>query len=392
MKTPVKRICQLAIQFVLPALLAVSSLPASERIDSNPSLADLKSRLCDVNPNWSRMTLAQVDVVDSESAVDEVSLLQMHFRLVIDRLNAANVDALMDWQLKERHRNINRLREYMLQGEFPRNVFVAGRRPVFIDPWGVHCAVGHLIAVSGHADLAQQINREHRLDVLGDIQTNGLVEWQAASGLRMDELALIQPHYQFRLNSQTIQYPPELEALILGDSAAILRALDNGELGVETRCGGKTILHYAAAAGDLELVKRLVGMGADIHEVSTLGCKKTVIDNRGKHARFEVRWDAPTRVTAEKNRLALGRVYQTAHGEYVADVLQDFWGGVAGKNALDFATAKPRPTGMNARRYRNYQKGSPNPFGRADSTNNPLQSLMDGRSEVASWLREEGLE
>ncbi|MFG0264625.1 MAG: ankyrin repeat domain-containing protein [Rhodopirellula sp. JB055] len=391
MKTQLKRIFELAVQFVLPALLAASALPAAEQSGLASSHFELKSRLCDVNPNWSGKLPSQLDLVELGTATDEVSLLQMHFQLVLDRLNVADVDDLKDSQLEERHRNINRLREYMLRGEFPQNVFVAGRRPVFIDPWGVHCAVGHLIAVSGHADLAQQINREHRLNVLNDIQTKGLAEWQSASGLRMEELALIQPHYQFRLNSQTIQYPAELESLILGDSSAILKSLSNGELALDSRCGGKTLLHFAAAAGDLELVKRLVEMGADINAVSTLGCDEAVIANRGKHARFEIRWDAATQVTNEESRLQLGRVYQTTRGAYVADVLQDFFGGVAEKNALDFATAKPRPTASNAGRYMYRHKGIPNPSGKAVAGDNPLQRLKDDRSEVAKWLREQGL-
>jgi hypothetical protein len=286
--------------------------------------------------------------------------------------------------------NIQRLQNYMTDGVFPKNIVVPGRRPVFIDPWGTHCAVGHLIASSGHPELAKRINQEHCLDVLRDIKTEGLSVWQIASGLNMDELALIQPHYAFRAFSQTIKYPPEIESLILGDSLAVIEALKSGKLSVESRCGGKTLLHFAAAAGDLELVKSLVEQGADLNAVSTLGCNEAEISKGGNHSNFEARWDAPTLVTQGNYSHSAGRVYETMSGSFVADVLQDFYGGMDGKNALEYATAAPRASKNRFANYTYHRFVHGPGFGSRLSVNDPLESLKNGRAEVAEWLQQQG--
>ncbi|PHQ32955.1 ankyrin repeat domain-containing protein [Rhodopirellula bahusiensis] len=399
-----KQLSEFVIPFLLPTMLAVSGLPATTpkverstvgvvpaavKEEATERQHNLHKRLLEVNPNWAGKVHEEFDRNGVEALNNEVTLLQKHFELVIARLNAADISDLSRSQLDQRSANIQRLRDYMVEGDFPQNIFVPGRRPVFIDPWGTHCAVGHLIATSGHADLAQRINREHRLDVLKNIQTEGLGEWQLASGLRLDELVLIQPHYQFRMRSQTIEYPAEIEALVLGDSSAVLEALKAGELKVGARCGGKTLLHFAAASGDLALVKRLVDMGADLNGVSTLGCDEDEIAKGGKHSRFEVRWDGSTRVTSANHYLSKGRVYKSVRGSFVADVLQDFYGGMDGKNALEYATSDPRPSKHGVSMHAYYGKRLP--FGNPDKEISPLDEVKNGRAEVAKWLREQGL-
>lgn len=402
----IMRFFKLVFPLVLPIALAITS-PQSTRTCSAAISADLiparvqsdhpdrslewKVRLREVNPIWDHISVGSSTAKAEEVMTTEIDLLRQHFELVIERLKNAHTNGLSRSQLNQRSANIQRLVEYMDDGVFPKNVFVVGRRPVFIDPWGTHCAVGHLIASSGHAELAQRINREHRLDELKNIKTEGLSEWQQASGLRIEELALIQPHYHFRKSSQTIQYPPELESLILGDSSGVLQALENGKLNVQSRCGGKTLLHFAAAAGDLNLVKRLASLGADLDAISTLGCDQAELKQGGNHSRFEVRWDASTKVTQGDRYAARGRVYTTVRGSHVADVLQDFFGGIAGKNPLHFATAKPRLSNHGNSIHRYHRNGQQHPFGAPGTKTNPLDELKGGRADVAKWLRENGV-
>ncbi|QDT10835.1 ankyrin repeat domain-containing protein [Planctomycetes bacterium K23_9] len=381
-----KQLIQRVVLIVLPALLFAASARADMAANTDPT-PSLYQRLCQLNPYWSDETPDFTVIANVGDLDDEVSLIQSHFALVIQRLKSADVEHLSESQREQRIDKIQRLHDYMTNGMFPKNTFVAGRRPVFIDPWGTHCAVGHLIATSGHQELANLINHQHRLDVLADIKTEGLVEWQIASGLTMNELALIQPHYAFRLFSQTIKYPSEIESLILGDSAAVMQALKTGKLTVESRCGGKTLLHFAAAGGDLELVKHLIEQGADLNAVSTLGCDETAIAKGGKHADFEVRWDAPTLVTKGRYSTLLGPVYKTVVGSFVADVLQDLYGGIDGKNALEYATATPRSPKNRVPLYRAGRVG----YGLGDSANELLESLTQGRADVAQWLQQQGL-
>ncbi|QDT07240.1 Ankyrin repeat protein [Rubripirellula lacrimiformis] len=389
------------VLLVLPALLAVATVDAAQtgtlRAANREGAVDgamivktgqnqhLHERLCQLNPNWSGKDLSPTVIGNVGDRGDEVSLIQTHFAYVIQRLKVADVRDQSSVQREQRSLNIQRLQDYMTDGVFPQNIFTSGRRPVFIDPWGTHCAVGHLIASSGHRELAKLINQQHRLDVLHDIQTDGLSEWQMASGLSMDELALIQPHYAFRKFSQTIQYPLEIESLILGDSTAVTEALKSGKLRVDSRCGGKTLLHFAAAAGDLDLVKSLVAQGADLEAVSTLGCDEDEVAKGGNHSNFEVRWDAPTLVTKGRYSHKSGSVYETTTGAFVADVLQDLYGGMEGKSALAYATATPRASRHRFAIYNDHRVGG----GLWGSENRPLDSLKQSRSEVAQWLQEQ---
>ena len=342
----------------------------------------LFQRLCELNENWSSRT-PDFSVLTDGSIDDNVSLIQTHLRLVIDQLETADVQQLTPDQLDQRLSNIQRLKTYMTDGKFPQNVYVPGLRPVFIDLSGTHCAVGHLIATSGNPQLANTINQEHQLDVIRNIETEGLSEWQLASGLSLDELALIQPQYEFeKLPSDTLHYPGEIEDLICGDSTAIISAIQCDPSLLKARCGGKTLLHFAAAAGDLELVKLLVANGADINAVSNSGCDKAELAKGGRHSIFRVQWNESTRVTQVHYRGFGGRVFQHVSGAYVANVLQDIFGGIAEKNALFYATVEPGKAGRGI-----YQLG----LGYGQDRANLIEQLQKDRASVAKWLKEQGL-
>ena len=302
----------------------------------NEDTQSLLDQLLCLNPAWSDR-LPNFDVLSTQTTtIDrEVALIQSHLRLAIDQLQNADVSHLSSAQLKQRAQNIERLETYMIDGVFPQNLFVPGRCPVFIDPWGTHCAVGHLIASSGYANLAQAINSEHQLDLLRDIKTPGLSEWQLASGLSLDELALIQPSYHSRL----LIYPKEIEALINGDSSQVRAAIESGELCVNARCGGKTLLHFAAAAGDLELAKLLIAKGADLYAVSEIEIKRVnpvtaeeieaayknpYSGPRSSQTEYEVRWNKPTLITRNPGRHAwgdVGNVFSALRGRDIACLL-----------------------------------------------------------------------
>lgn len=380
------------VGFVTPADPAVNA--SVDVADDHGSRADLHRKLCELNRNWWKHTPDFEILTSGDSVDDEVSLIQTHFKLVIQRLRSADVEHLSAAQLEQRLAHIDTLRGYRQAGIFPQNVFVAERCPVFIDPWGTHCAVGYLIAMSGQADLASKINREHRLDLLDDIKTAGLAQWQQDSGLSFDELALIQPTYR----STTLKYPTEIESLILGNSAAIVAAIESGELEVDARCGGKTLLHFASAAGDLALVKLLVGKGADLHAVSQLGCDQAELAKGRSQAVVTVRWNQSTAVT---NRGGLGiglcgPVFQSDRGRIIASLLGDVRGGREGLNALDYATESALPYGSNGYGYvtvNRFVKPVRPGLGRQQvQLNEVVVKLKEDRAAVAAWLKEQGLQ
>ncbi|QDV42368.1 Ankyrin repeat protein [Stieleria neptunia] len=387
----------LALLAVAVPLSASPPTPVSSSIETSgsPSLAgtqvdahdSLYRQLCDLNENWANRT-PDFEILNEAISMDsDVSLIQTHLQLVISQLQSADVSHLSDSQLEQRSAHLRTLQTYMQDGRFPLNVLASDRRPVFIDPWGTHCAVGHLIATSGNTPLADTINREHQLDFLRDIKTEGLSQWQHASGLSLDELALIQPTYR----STTLKYPKEIEALILGDSAAIVSGIESGELKVDARCGGKTLLHFAAAAGDLALVKLLVDRGADLHAVSNLGCDTTELAKGGRQTVVTVRWNQSTAVT---NRGGMGigiygTVYRTERGKLIASLFNDVRGGRAGLDALDYATETPSHNGYNRVRY--IHPIRPGYGSKAKVTSSSFDGLQKDRAAVAAWLEEQGL-
>lgn len=122
--------------------------------------------------------------------------IQRHLAAVEADLRARDVDHLPDELRAERARNLDRLRDYRLAGEFPHNDDFPGERvPYFIDDDGVLCAVGHLVVESGHPGVAREIQRTENNARLLDMVHPALPGWIAASGLTEEECARIQPSY-----------------------------------------------------------------------------------------------------------------------------------------------------------------------------------------------------
>ncbi len=185
------------------------------------------------------------------SAAPEQERLQVHLRYVHDLLVHKTSDRWNEAQLQRRSAALRALAAYVDAGVFPRRTQdnYAGRRPRFIDDRGVHCAVGHLMAVSGHGALAQAINEREPYALVPEIQTvltnesaastaipkastaipkastavpeastavpeastavpevsTGVRQWASVHGFTVRELAMIQPGYE----------PPPTEASVL---------------------------------------------------------------------------------------------------------------------------------------------------------------------------------
>ncbi len=184
--------------FVSP--LAAAS-PGATDLDARPD--GLHRQLQELNASWRTLEPDFAALPRGWDTSGEVGLIRTHLRLVIDRLERADVSGLDEGQKRHRRSHIAALGRYLQRGVFPANVYMPGRNPVFIDAAGTHCAVGQLMLESGHGDLAKRINGEHQLDYLADIATPGVADWQATSGLSFGELALIQPTYDFERKPST---------------------------------------------------------------------------------------------------------------------------------------------------------------------------------------------
>lgn len=135
----------------------------------------------------------------------ERTRLRLHFVRVRLLLRAAGVPRGLSPAARER--SLEQLRAYARAGRFPRRGGRGLPRPVFVDHAGTHCAVGHLLAINGHAGLVRGIAAERNFAYVRELaDTPGLLPALAGLGLTAPEAALIQPVYS----------EPEIEVAPIG--------------------------------------------------------------------------------------------------------------------------------------------------------------------------------
>ena len=171
--------------------------------------------------------------VAPDGDADEDARLRVHLEYVEALLRARSVE-LTDAQRAARAHNLDLLHAYIERGEFPRNLEVQGRRPHFIDDDGRICAVGYLIEQTAGRATAEAINRAHEWDFIGDIR--GIDAWVGASGFTVEELAMIQPSYEWQRPAYPIRpMPPDERAI---QRRTIIAALSSAQEDVR-RCAAR---------------------------------------------------------------------------------------------------------------------------------------------------------
>lgn len=104
-------------------------------------------------------------------------------------------DFSADWEQQlrsERARRIADLRAYADAGVFPQKPDQQGFHHQFLDASGRPCAVASLIMTSGRADLVQTMAQLDNAVVVSELESGPIVDWVLASGLTMEEIAVIQ--------------------------------------------------------------------------------------------------------------------------------------------------------------------------------------------------------
>lgn len=133
---------------------------------------------------------------DPANNATEISRIQAHLAQVERELLAADVSHLSEQQRANRMQHIAVLRQYRERGVFPHNHVADEQTPVFIDEHDTHCAVGYLLARSGHDALARKIASERNLAKVPElVDEPELVAWLNEAGLTVAEAARIQPWY-----------------------------------------------------------------------------------------------------------------------------------------------------------------------------------------------------
>ncbi|MFN0249882.1 MAG: hypothetical protein ACKV2T_23565 [Kofleriaceae bacterium] len=196
---------------------------------------------------------------------DEVTRIRTHLRFVHAMLADRDVSALSPAQRMARTASLADLVRYIERGVFPRRTDDAydGRRPRFIDDRGVHCAVGQLLADSGHTDLARSIDARFEYAHVRDIDEPPLVAWASAHGFTVDELAMIQPGYArpptLESARETIVSAKDIIALSCARKHPAMKRLqvvvqtdDDGAINVSTKSSAPFARCFARGANGLD--------------------------------------------------------------------------------------------------------------------------------------------
>lgn len=177
-----------------------------------------------VNAGWSTMEPFMIDVGQLVSFTSDAERIAEHLRRVADRLGTRTPISAEQIHYQRRRALLDTLQAYALRGLFPTNQVLPGRTPVFIDESGTACAVGYIMIASGHQALAERIHREMNLAYIHAITLPEVGAWAEDHGFTIDELAWIQPTYEF----EKLRNPGVLAAFDLANGDRIEVRSPNG--------------------------------------------------------------------------------------------------------------------------------------------------------------------
>lgn len=182
---------------LLLLLILLSSLPAY-MTPIGPRAA--KRNLAKVNAQWrSFADLTYLKQNASTGYLEGEMLIREHLLLVHRYLSDYPPADLSTTQQHNRKQLLTQLLHYANDGQYPQNHSHPERTPIFIDDQDNYCAVAYLLLISGEGALTAEINNSHRYSYMGDIAAAyPLIAWAQQMGFSLDELAWIQPAYDFK--------------------------------------------------------------------------------------------------------------------------------------------------------------------------------------------------
>lgn len=272
---------------ILPILAFSMGVHAQLTPETNAPLAH---HLVEVNAQWAVQGHLNAEQDLPVHFTQEEQRIATHLQLVREHLAGHLPEGLGPAQVEQRMSLLQELERYAEAGRFPRNYVVPERNPVFIDPYGTPCAVGYLMIASGHAELAQRIDREMELAYVLDMDWPEIADWAAAHGFTAPELAWIQPGY-----------PPEpLPFNPIGGGTngpvQMVAELPNGDLflgGYFTQAGGTPVQQVGLWNG-VSYVAMGAGLGGEVTCAAVLGTDLYVGGWQLDGTSDLARWDGST--------------------------------------------------------------------------------------------------
>ena len=130
-------------------------------------------------------------------AWSETDLIRFHLLQVVHQLRTDTGNWTVD-QRKRRNVLLDTLENYAWRGKFPNNDHhPENRQPYFVGSNGNACAVGHLMLASARHREVSQIVQANNYAYVSEIDPITYTAWMKESGFRPEELAWIQPTYNF---------------------------------------------------------------------------------------------------------------------------------------------------------------------------------------------------
>ena len=155
----------------------------------------VRQQLESLNPHWKTTELDNPILLEKIELRGDVELIQMHLRLVIQKMKLQDISELSCTQKLNRKQCIDILEKYEAVGVFPKNLYHESRTPYFIDNFGTACAVGQLMINTGKNEFANLISKTNNNVYIRDLDSPELLDWADKNGLTMHEVMLIQPSY-----------------------------------------------------------------------------------------------------------------------------------------------------------------------------------------------------
>jgi hypothetical protein len=132
--------------------------------------------------------------------------LRKRFARVERTLRSRDCSTLTMEQQNARSLMLDNLRAYARRGRFPRNFhFPNKHQPVFIDEGGHTCAVAQLMIDAGASASAKMIAEQMNFARVPAMDSSPLKNWATQKGVTIDELAYIQPTYEFMCNQRVLE-------------------------------------------------------------------------------------------------------------------------------------------------------------------------------------------
>lgn len=154
-------------------------------------------KLIEVNSYWGAQKDVSAADLNMPSVTTEHDWIRLHLSLVEKTLRQRSTATLSRSQQQLRARCLDDLHTYWKAGAFPINEDYTYRTPIFIDKHDNFCAVGYLVKTSGYEHISRKIAAQSNLAYVREMKYPELTAWAEEHGFTKDELAWIQPAYDY---------------------------------------------------------------------------------------------------------------------------------------------------------------------------------------------------